>query len=133
MFGAAPLFAVLGALCGAGFAILLAGAERQHTVDDLGRRRTTFWGAVAGAACVVAYLGVRGSLFVWMTDVGLVVRNLGIFGALGALSSYGSLAIARQVSLPKSVDRREIAALCYQRPSEDAMRAAQASRRALDG
>lgn len=110
VLGSAVPIAVLGALCGAGFAVLLARAERHHAIDDLRAWRITLWGALASGAGLVAYLGLRGSLLVWASHVGPFAVYLGIVATLGGLASFGSLAIARRASLPIPAGRREIAA-----------------------
>lgn len=103
-------FAVLGALCGAGFAVLLSRAERDHTVDTLVRVRIAMWGVVAGGISFLLYAAVKGALPNLMSNMGFLLVNLGIVAGLGGLSSYGSLAMARRVQLPTSRDRPEIAA-----------------------
>jgi hypothetical protein len=102
-------FAVLGTACGAVFAIVLSRAERNHAVDDLGSRRIAVWGVIAGVLCCLAYIAMQGALLDWLAHTGSVIVGLSVFGALGALSSTGSLAVAQRASLPAQARQREIA------------------------
>ena len=87
---------VLGALTGCGFAILLARAERDRTIEDLSLSRTVLWGGAAGAASLLLYGLIMASVsgqHIYLLS--LVVRVSG-WGLLGALAAGGSLAAARK-------------------------------------
>jgi hypothetical protein len=79
---ALPILALVGFLCGVGFAGLFSLAERRRTVRDLSVVRAALWGLLGGVA-IPLLMGTDGSMG-WIT------------GSLGALFAATSVAIARR-------------------------------------
>jgi hypothetical protein len=88
----APRVALIGAVCGFVFSLILAGLERRRTFDNLSAARTAIWGI--GAALIIPTLAVIADPF------GFTVQGAGIgaavFGILGGVSAAATLAIARR-------------------------------------
>lgn len=88
LMGVAIGFGVAGALCGAGFSLVLGVAERKHTFDELSYRRLATWGALGG-------LLLGGPLLVWM-GLGSDPRLFAMLAGFGSASAAGTLALARR-------------------------------------
>jgi hypothetical protein len=86
-----------GALAGAGFAALLARAERRRTVDGIRYSRVVLWGALGGlalpAALLASAVGLHGGGAFWL-DRALVAGA--VSGACGGLTAVAMLALARR-------------------------------------
>jgi hypothetical protein len=99
----AAFFAAAGAISGALFALILMGAERHKTIEQLTFRRLVAWG-VAGSVLVPAVLLVLEMRS--LTDSGMWLELaiiLGGTGSLGGLSAGATLkaaSIASPGSLP---------------------------------
>lgn len=86
----AIVFAIVGFVSGALFALVLALAERRRTLGDLSLRRAALWGAVGSAALPLLTAMPNGTVI--------------IFAPLGALFAASSVALAKREA------RRELAA-----------------------
>jgi len=91
------IWTLWGALSGAIFAVVLATAERRHTLAELSFGRVAVWGAIGSlalpGALTIADL-MRSAL---PSDWRFVFTALGIAAALGAGCAAGTLALARRV------------------------------------
>ena len=81
---ALPILGLVGFLSGAGFAALLALAERRTRLEDLSLPRVALWGLL-GSAAIPLLMGADGSMG-WVT------------GPMGAVFAAASVAIARRAS-----------------------------------
>ncbi|HEY4320721.1 MAG TPA: hypothetical protein VGM77_06015 [Gemmatimonadales bacterium] len=103
-------YAIGGAICGLGFAILLGRAERERTVGELSIARTALWGAMA------AFLSMTLVCMVMQVTNGYSLRpfwiaeTAGICAVVGAISAGGSLATARRGRVAAAVEPERIAA-----------------------
>jgi hypothetical protein len=88
--------ALCGALAGAGFASLVARAERRHTIDGLRYHRIAVWGVLGGlalpAGLLASALATHGAHAFWVDRA--LVAGL-VSGACGSVSAVASLALAR--------------------------------------
>lgn len=82
----------VGALCGFAFGVVIAITERRRTFGKLSLARIATWGAIGGFAfpIMLISLGARG---IGATTTATIFA---IYGALGAVTSLGTLAIARR-------------------------------------
>lgn len=80
---------VAGFLAGAGFAVILSVAERNHRLEDLSLRRVALWGAGGGLLVSLIPLAV-GVPLTYM--IGPLLINAGI----GAGMAGGSVAMAKR-------------------------------------
>ncbi len=101
-------FAVLGAIGGGAFALILARAERNRSVGQLSILRVSVWGAFGGAVAMLVYAAMIGSLVVFATHPLRLALGAGIMALLGAGSAGGTLAVARRDQLTGGVVRREL-------------------------
>ena len=92
-------FGIYGGIVGSIFALLLAIAERRHTLEQLSMTRVTAWGVLGGAALPaigIATLGLNNalngapSMVRWM-----LITMLAASALLGGLCAAGTLAIGR--------------------------------------
>jgi len=86
----------LGIASGTTFAGLLAGLERNRTVDTLAFRRLVLWGVLAGAGIPILFATIV--LALAAPDLHLARSDVVVFmvlGAIGAATAAGTIAIAR--------------------------------------
>ena len=103
-FQAMLLYAIVGALCGSGFALLLARAERDRTIDDLSLSRTALWGAVAGIGSILLIAGIKVIVtgHVYLMSLPVVAAVCGVVGALSAGASLAAARTARLAQPPET-------------------------------
>ena len=102
----ATRLAIVGALCGFSFGVLIAALDHRRTFRGLTFRRMAAWGALAG--CVFPLMLVSTTT---MTAGGEEAIVFSIFGSLGMLTSVGTLALARRApALETSAPRERLSA-----------------------
>lgn len=93
------IWTLWGALSGAIFAVVLAIAERRHTLAELSLARVAAWGAIGSLALPGAFTiaDVMQTTFPY-AQWRFVLIVLGIAAALGAGCAAGTLALARRAT-----------------------------------
>lgn len=91
------IWTLWGALSGAIFAVVLAIAERRHTLAELSLARVALWGAI-GSLALPAALTIAEVMQTPFppSEWRFVLAALGIAAALGAGCAVGTLALARR-------------------------------------
>jgi hypothetical protein len=89
---AIPLLAGIGAFCGFAFGLVLAAMERRRSFDSLSLPRVALWGLAGGL--VIPGVSFASNLG-WVTLADMAPALL-VFGVLGAVSSVGTLIVARR-------------------------------------
>ena len=101
-----------GALNGAGFAALLALAERRQTIDELSTSRVALWGALGGGALpLVTYaisllqpaIALGAGITIQLRQGSGVVAPALLSGLLGAGAAVAQLSLARRLPAPRSM------------------------------
>ncbi len=92
------LWTLWGALSGAIFAVVLAVAERRHTLVELSFARVAVWGAMGSLALPAALTILDVVRATSPSEWRFVFIALGIAGALGAGCAAGTLALARRAA-----------------------------------
>jgi hypothetical protein len=97
-------FALLGALSGAVFSVVLALAERRERIETLRWRRIAGWGVVGAVVPALVLLGGA----IWRVDSlhfgWWMVSGIAVSSTLGLTSAVGMLAMARRteaIELPR--------------------------------
>jgi hypothetical protein len=91
------IWTLWGALSGAIFAVVLAIAERSHTLAELSFARVAVWGAI-GSLALPAGLTIADLVrTAFPSEWRFVLIALAIAAALGAGCAAGTLALARRV------------------------------------
>jgi hypothetical protein len=88
----APELAVVGAAFGVVFGLVLSVMERRRAFEGLTIGRMALWGALGGLAIRAALIAFA---FVH-TDVAFAIVNFALYGIVGAVTSAGTLALARR-------------------------------------
>jgi hypothetical protein len=94
-------WALLGAINGVLFAVLMALAERGRTVATVSVRRIALWGAV-GTLILPGILFLALVVLIPLGDVSVNVVSLVAFLMLGASCGAGMLLMARRSRTPSS-------------------------------
>ena len=105
-FGAT--WGLLGAISGALFALVLAFAERNHSVANLSLARVTIWG-VLGAVILPGTVLVLFLILFPLQELSVKLVPLLSIGLLGASCAAGTLVLARRTRAPHT-DVRDVAA-----------------------
>jgi hypothetical protein len=84
------IFAVVGAVAGVAFSLVLAAAERRRTVDSLSVARASVWGAVAGLAMTLGVVALGHPPLRVVSVLGAVLTGV------GALSAATTMSLARR-------------------------------------
>ena len=92
------LWTLWGALSGAIFAVVLAIAERRHTLAELSFARVAVWGAMGSLALPAALTILDVVRATSPSEWRFVFIALGIAAALGAGCAAGTLALARRAA-----------------------------------
>jgi hypothetical protein len=92
------LWTLWGALSGAIFAVVLAIAERRHTLAELSFARVAVWGAIGSLALPAALTILDVVRATFPSERRFVLIALGIAAALGAGCAAGTLALARRAA-----------------------------------
>ena len=93
------IWTLWGALSGAIFAVVLAIADRRHTLAELSLVRVAVWGAIGSLALPAAFtiVDVMRTTFPY-PQWQFVLTALGIAAAQGAGCAAGMLALARRAA-----------------------------------
>jgi ABC-type phosphate/phosphonate transport system permease subunit len=94
--GATLSIALLGAFCGAVFALVLTLLEQRQTLDQLASRRVAAWGALGGLVVLVVVLAVAVLRSWGPRELGTLLLLCAMMGAMGVGCSTVALALARR-------------------------------------